>query len=126
MKKNLQNIERNLENLCKIQSLLEDLLIQNNHSDESKEILKDLANAVEHSREAYFEFNLIAQASLDVILRLSASGEILYVSPSCKELAGYEPCEVTGKPFTELLPESGIYEYTNVILNFFRERYKVR
>ena len=120
MKKNLQNIELDLENLSNVQSLLQDLLNQNNSSEKSKELLKNLANAVEYYKEAYLEFNLVTQASLDVILRLSATGKITYISPSCKDLTGYEPYQVIGKPFTELLPVSGISEFTSLMLNSFK------
>ena len=125
MKKNLQNIEHNLEELKKLQSLLKDLLKQNGHSNQEEEAFKDLANAIEHYRDAYLEFNLVTQASLDVIIRLSASGKVSYISPSCKELSGYEPYEITGKPFTDFIPESKIYEYTSLVLKLFRGREEI-
>jgi len=56
LKKNLQNIEHNLEELKKLQSLLKDLLKQNGHSNQEEEAFKDLANAIEHYRDAYLEF----------------------------------------------------------------------
>ncbi len=125
MKKNLQNIEQDLEELHKLQSLIESLLKQNGHNGKSHEALKDLSNAIVHYREAYLECNLVTQASLDVILRLSASGKISYISPSCKELAGFEPYEVIGKSFTEFIPQTKIYEYTNLILKLFRGREEI-
>ncbi len=121
MKKNLQYIEQNLEELHTLQSLLKELK-QGDHGSAANDILNDLSAAVERYRESYLEFNLVTQASLDVILRLSASGKISYISPSCKELTGYEPYEVSGKSFTEFIPQSKIYEYTNLILNLFRGR----
>ncbi len=125
MKKNLQNIEHNLEELKKLQSLLKELLEQNGHSNRQGEALTDLANAIAHYRDAYLEFNLVTQASLDVIIRLSASGKVSYISPSCKELSGYEPYEITGKPFTDFIPESKIYDYTNLVLKLFRGREEI-
>ncbi len=124
MKKNLQNIEQNLEELHTLQNLLKNLK-QNDFEPGTAETLKDLSIAIERYREAYLEFNLVTQASLDVILRLSASGKISYISPSCKELTGYEPYEVTGKPFTDFIPQSKIYEYTNLILNLYRGREEI-
>jgi PAS domain S-box-containing protein len=121
LKKNLQYIEQNLEELHQLQSLLKELKL-NGHDSIAKETLSDLSAAIERYREAYLEFNLVTQASLDVILRLSASGKISYVSPSCKELTGYEPYEIAGKSFTEFIPQRKIYEYTNLILNLFRGR----
>lgn len=124
MKKNLQNIEQNLEELHSLQSLLNDLK-QNGDGSGATETLKELSLAIERYREAYLEFNLVTQASLDVILRLSASGKISFISPSCKEPTGYEPYEVTGKSFTDFIPQSKIYEYTNLILNLFRGREEI-
>ncbi len=124
MKKNLQYIEQNLEELRQLQKLLKELK-PNGHDPIAKETLKDLSIAIERYREAYLEFNLVTQASLDVILRLSASGKISYISPSCKELTGFEPYEVAGKSFTDFIPQAKIYEYTNLILNLFRGREEV-
>ncbi len=124
MKKNLQYIEQNLEELHQLQSLLKELR-QNGHDSVPAQALKDLSIAIERYREAYLEFNLVTQASLDVILRLSASGKISYISPSCKELTGYEPYEVAGKSFTEFIPQPKIFEYTNLILNLFRGREEI-
>lgn len=125
MKKNLQYIENGLVELQKLRNLLTDLQNHNGHDDKSSETLKDLSNAIDHYREAYFEFNLVTQASLDVILRLSASGKISYVSPSCRELSGYKPYEVIGKSFTEFIPESKVYKYTTLVLNAFRGREEI-
>ncbi len=165
MKKNLQYIEQNLEELHNLQSLLKELLrnrkdgvqgggllrsARNDNGEETgegllrsarndedsarndknptynyngfSETLKDLSIAVERYREAYLEFNLVTQASLDVILRLSASGKISYISPSCKELTGYEPYETIGKSFTDFIPQLKVYEYTKLLLNLFRGR----
>ncbi len=124
MKKNLQYIEQNLEELHQLQNLLKELKL-NGHDSIAKETLSDLSSAIERYREAYLEFNLVTQASLDVILRLSASGKISYISPSCKELTGYEPYEIAGKSFTEFIPQRKIYEYTNLILNLFRGREEI-
>jgi PAS domain S-box-containing protein len=125
LKKNLQNIEENLEEINKLQSLLKDFIEKKRLDDSSQIVLSDLLTAIERYREAYLEFKLITQASIDVIVRLSASGKISYISPSCRELAGYEPYEVTGKPFTEFIPQSKVFEYTNLILNLFRKREQI-
>jgi PAS domain S-box-containing protein len=125
LKKNLQNIENNLEDLNKIQILLQKLINQDHKSENSSSIIKELSETIEYFREAFLEFNLVTQASIDVIIRLSASGKITYISPSCKELSGYEPYEIIGKSFTEFIPESKIYEYTKLLLGLFRGRKEV-
>ena len=125
MKKNLQNIDQDLEEFHIIRNLLQKLIGNNGHNINLQEILNDLSNSLEHYKQAYLEFNLVTQASLDVILRLSATGKISYISPSCAELSGYEPYEITGRSFTEFIPQSRVYEYTNLILNLFRGREEI-
>ncbi|HEY6906442.1 MAG TPA: ATP-binding protein, partial [Ignavibacteriaceae bacterium] len=122
MKKNLQYIENGLEDLEKLRCIITDLQNHNGHDDNKSAALKDLSKAVEHYRDAYQEFNLVTQASLDVILRLTPSGKISYISPSCRELTGFECYEVMGKSFTEFVPETRIYEYTSKVLNAFRSK----
>ncbi len=122
MKKNLQNIENYLEEIQKIRLLLQKLTSQNKEDGKFTESAKELTDIIEHFREAFFDFNLVTQASIDVILRISPSGKITYISPSCKELSGFETYEIIGRSFTEFVPQSKIYEYSNLILNLFRKR----
>lgn len=50
--------------------------------------------AVRHSERQY---RLLADNASDVILRTAETGHILYVSPSCVEMTGYEPDELVGR-----------------------------
>jgi PAS domain S-box-containing protein len=47
-------------------------------------------------REA--QFRLLAENSSDIISRHDIHGNILYISPACRTLLGYEPAELIGQP----------------------------
>lgn len=51
-------------------------------------------------RESEEKYRLIAENSTDLILKLDASGRILYVSPLCREVIGYEADELVGNNIT--------------------------
>ena len=58
---------------------------------EQERIQKALAE-----REA--QFRLLAENSSDIISRHDINGSILYISPACRTLLGYEPAELIGQP----------------------------
>ncbi len=49
------------------------------------------------------KYRVLTETLNDVVIRVSLTGELLYVSPQIKELSGYEPEEITGKPFANFL-----------------------
>ena len=55
-------------------------------------------------RKSEEDHRLMADNSVDVILRQAADGTIQYVTPSCEELSGYQAAELIGKPADFLLP----------------------
>ena len=46
--------------------------------------------------ESEAQFRLLAENATDMIVRLTTSGHMLYVSPACKTILGYTPQELTG------------------------------
>ena len=64
-------------------------------------------------------YRLLADNSIDLINRSSLDCEILYVSPSARELTGYEPDELIGRKTTDLIhPEDWPYvrrAYTKLV-----------
>jgi PAS domain S-box-containing protein len=67
----------------------------------AQERLRDSAAARLAASESRFR-GLIENLT-DVILLIGPDGALTYVSPSMKELGGYEPEELVGRPFLELM-----------------------
>src|ERR1043165_6271536 len=53
------------------------------------------------AREA--QFRLLAENSSDIISRHDMQGIILYISPACHTLLGYDPAELTGQPVSSFI-----------------------
>jgi two-component system sporulation sensor kinase A len=58
--------------------------------------ITDRKRMEEQIRESELRFRLLAENSLDMIGRLSPDNICLYVSPSCKQILGYDPEELVG------------------------------
>jgi PAS domain S-box-containing protein len=48
-------------------------------------------------RESEARYRLLAEYATDVIMRMTLEGVVLYASPACRQVLGYEPDELTGQ-----------------------------
>ncbi len=85
--------------------------------DQTIEKISDCMNNLEILKK---EHDLISEASLDVIFRLSNSGKVNFISPSCKDLLGYEVEEIIGTTFLKFIPPHRFKEYLNNIRELFK------
>ncbi|RPI74013.1 MAG: response regulator, partial [Ignavibacteriales bacterium] len=60
-------------------------------------LLNDLSALFSKIEYSYQNFNLLSEASLDIVFRSTLEGDILLVSSSCKDVLGYDPDELTGR-----------------------------
>jgi PAS domain S-box-containing protein len=104
------------------QSILEGIKILNNGSKESKEARKKLSGILANITEKYSEYRLISEASQDVLFRLSRTGKIIFISPSCFDVFGYKPEEILGKPFSLFIPKDKLQTHFAVLHKLFIDK----
>jgi len=76
-------------------------------------IVKDITKQVlliRHVKESEKKYRLLAEHSLDMIVRTNPFGVFTYVSPSSKTLLGYEPEELEGKQTIPLVHPEDLEE----------------
>ncbi|HJR74418.1 MAG TPA: diguanylate cyclase [Luteimonas sp.] len=56
-------------------------------------------------RESEHRYRMLADYSHDVVVRMRADGERLYVSPSAKDMMGWEPAEMLGSRWSLVHPD---------------------
>ncbi|QUD89406.1 PAS domain S-box protein [Phenylobacterium montanum] len=61
---------------------------------------KEAAEALARSEARY---RLLAENATDVIIQVGADGVVLFVTPSCAALVGYEPDEMIGRPMADFV-----------------------
>jgi PAS domain S-box-containing protein len=59
--------------------------------------------ATEAVRTSERRYRLLADNATDVVLRTDDAGDVTYVSPSCHELSGFTPEELTGRACAEFI-----------------------
>ncbi|UCH66532.1 MAG: PAS domain S-box protein [Ignavibacterium sp.] len=88
-----------------LRKVLDDLIDQEILSDEYQNLLSKLSESFFKLVQENNDLKLITASSLDVIFRISSTGKILYISPSCEELFGYTPEELLGRSIARFIPE---------------------
>jgi PAS domain S-box-containing protein len=87
---------------------------------EKKKIKISLEKKDLRLKDANIKYKLLTDRIVDVILQVSLTGKILYISPSCERISGYIPEEVIGKRFTLFAPKKEWPKYLlklNEIIN---------
>ncbi|MBA4310499.1 MAG: hypothetical protein C0425_09205, partial [Chlorobiaceae bacterium] len=67
-------------------------------------------------------YKILVDQSTDIIFRLSAAGKIVYISPSVKEMLGYEIEEIRNRSFIPLLPASERKKAFITLKAFFKNK----
>jgi PAS domain S-box-containing protein len=75
-------------------------------------------------RQSEGKYRLIVENTLDIIFTTNSREEYVYVSPSVKDILGYEPSELLGKPFTSIVHPDDLHIIREEIQSTYDERYK--
>lgn len=62
----------------------------------------------------------LIESSIDVIFRISPTGKINFISPSCTRLLGYNPEELLGVSFSKFIPGNLLSVYFKTISELFQ------
>ncbi len=118
-----KTINKNLEkDIQEIYSLVEEIKTIPDNSSDRVEINAKLSGIIEKFIEKIYEYSLISEASLDVIFRLSKTGKMIFISPSCEDVFGYKPEEILGRPFTEFIPADRQKAHFAELHKLFRDK----
>ncbi len=89
-----------------LRTLIEDLISQNLLSDNYQDLISRLSNFFFKLVQDNKDLKTLLSQSLDVIFRISRTGKITYISPSCTDLLGYHPDEVIGCSFSKFVTKA--------------------
>ncbi len=109
------------EKIGRLKNLLNDLTEKNNLTPDEIDTINNLENYIGNLESSLKEFRILSEASVDVIFRLSKTGKILYISPSCKDVLGYRMEEIIGRPFESFIPDEEIADTYKALREFFRD-----
>lgn len=105
-----------------LRSLLDELIEQNILSDKYQNLLSNLSESFFDLIRENTDLSLLTISSLDVIFRISKTGKLLYISPSCQDLLGYDADEIIGKSFAEFIPKDKLSSAFKSMAKLLREK----
>ena len=94
----------NPEDYKDLRELIDQLIEKNILPEKYSDFLDSLSESILKLGDINANLKLLTESSLDVLFRISATGKIIYLSPSCEELFGYKLSEIIGKSFADFLP----------------------
>ena len=95
----------NPDEIRELRLLLEELLDKNTLSDKYQGLLSRLSESFLKLSRENIDLKLMTESSIDVIIRVSGDGRILYISPSCREMFGFKQEEIIGNSIADFIPE---------------------
>ena len=108
--------------LEKFRSILTEIKSENSLPATISENLKTFEEILSNLEESVMEYTLISEASIDVIFRISLTGKILFITPSCKEAFGYESNEVLGESFLKFVPKTNARATLSALSRFLKAK----
>jgi PAS domain S-box-containing protein len=111
-----------VDEIEELRSLLEELIEQNILSDKYQNLLSNLSESFFDLIRENTDLSLLTFSSPDVIFRISKTGKLLYISPSCQDLLGYDAGEVIGKSFSEFIPKDKLSSAFKSMAKLLREK----
>jgi PAS domain S-box-containing protein len=111
-----------VDELEELRNLLDELIQQNILSDKYQNLLSHLSESFFELIRENTDLSLLTVSSLDVIFRVSKTGKLLYISPSCHELLGYNADEIVGKSFAAFIPKDKFSSSFKSMAKLLREK----
>jgi len=104
-----------------LRQLLDKLIDQNILSEEYQNLLSRLSESFFKLAYENTDLKHIIASSPDTIFRVSKSGKLIYISPSCKEMFGYNSDEMIGKSITDFVPQDKLTLAFKSITDLFQD-----
>jgi len=111
-----------VDDVEELRGLLEELIEQNILSDKYQNLLSNLSESFFDLIRENTNLSLLTFSSLDVIFRISKTGKLLYISPSCQDLLGYNAEEIIGKSFAEFISKDKLSSAFKSMAKLLREK----
>jgi len=111
-----------VDEVKQLRNLLDELIGQNILSDKYQNLLSNLSESFFELIRENTDLGLLTFSSLDVIFRISKTGKLIYISPSCKDLLGYDVGEIIGRSFADFIPKEKLSTAFKSMAKLLRER----
>lgn len=105
-----------------LRHLLEELIDQNILSEKYQNLLSKLSESYFKLIQENTDTKLLIASSLDVIFRVSRTGKLLYISPSCENLLGFTADEIIGRSISDFIPKEDLASSFKKMAKLLREK----
>ncbi len=110
------------EDFNKIRNSLKDSSNKEYFDNNFIRLLPQLDEIINSTEKAYHDFRLISNITSDVIFRILKTGEITFLSSSCKNLLGYEEEEIVGQLILKIVASNEIKKIIGLINELYSNK----
>lgn len=115
------NIKRAEDQLLVLKNTIIKLASNGSEKNFNKELIDSLNAQIANIEEALHEFRSISEASIDIIFRISSTGKIIFITPSCKDSLGFTVEEIIGRSFMDFVPNDNKRNAIVALKKFYAE-----
>ena len=119
---NIESVKYDRKEIEEFSSILIQLSDKSLIPEKLKPMIREFSSIISVLQKEYETQKLILETSVDVIFKLSQTGEILSIGDTCKGIFGFDADELTNKLINNFIPDTELKKALKIFTKLFKEK----